>query len=435
MADASRFPHLAPPFAIVGASAGWLSARFLQNPLVAMAPRTGAALVAGCAMLFAALTGAVLTRLCIGKRYSYEIDAPDPEVRPSTDRGWIHTGAVLLAGTATGAISGLILEEHTAGILPSAVMGLCCTVAFVPVCLAVLAAARRAQRARLGSIVAASDRRAVWAILATTLVMVAAGAVLEWPAAAAGDVTDPIPALLIVLGAEVVVGCALLADVRALRTAKDAMAPGLTESGAAAIDPGAATLDLGLGEGVLAELVRSASAYRGRDRAVALVQGSPDQALDALSRAVRRGAVGMGVVLAVATAHAVALTRSAERAYEEHQCSEGLTRACAPAAWLAETPEHAAALLQRGCDSYDTAACAALGRLYAEDEHVTRDAARVMFVEANACSDGRPHGCGLVADLFTRRDEPAATLSLLRQMCAQKDEWSCRAVADAQAGD
>jgi hypothetical protein len=55
-----------------------------------------------------------------------------------------------------------------------------------------------------------------------------------------------------------------------------------------------------------------------------------------------------------------------------------------------------------------------------------------MYAQAHACSDERPHGCGLVADLFARRDEPAATLALLRQMCAERDEWSCRAVAGAE---
>ena len=34
MAEASRFPHLALPFAIVGAAGGWLSANLVANPLV-----------------------------------------------------------------------------------------------------------------------------------------------------------------------------------------------------------------------------------------------------------------------------------------------------------------------------------------------------------------------------------------------------------------
>ena len=44
--------------------------------------------------------------------------------------------------------------------------GALCAVVFLPVCLVVIGAARRAQRARLGSIVAGSDRRTVWGILA-----------------------------------------------------------------------------------------------------------------------------------------------------------------------------------------------------------------------------------------------------------------------------
>jgi hypothetical protein len=157
MADAARFPHLAPPFAIVGAAAGWLSARVIANPLVYQAPRASPGVVAGCAMLFAALAGALLTRLCIGKRYLYEIDAPDPELRPRTDRWWIHTGVVLLAGTATGALSGVLLHEEYGGPVPGAAMGLCCTFPFVPICLAVLSA--RSSPAATGGRCGASSRR------------------------------------------------------------------------------------------------------------------------------------------------------------------------------------------------------------------------------------------------------------------------------------
>ena len=36
MAHRTRFPHLALPFAIVGAAGGWLSAGLLSNPLMRM---------------------------------------------------------------------------------------------------------------------------------------------------------------------------------------------------------------------------------------------------------------------------------------------------------------------------------------------------------------------------------------------------------------
>jgi hypothetical protein len=250
-------------------------------------------------------------------------------------------------------------------------------------------------------------------------------------------VFEPIPALAMVLGAGVVTAWIRVADARALRRARRALAPGLAERGTEALDAGAPTLDLGLGEGLLARIARSASAYRGRDRAVALVQGSPEHALGALSRAARRGVVGVAVVVAALCAHAVAHTSFVEQVYEEHQCREGFSRRCARAGELLEagSPTYAAVLYMRGCDSYDAPACAALSRMYPQRGHVAHGAARVMAAQTEACSDGHAYSCGLAADLFARREESTATLVLLRQMCANGDELSCRAVLEAERND
>src|SRR5262249_14680243 len=120
------------------------------------------------ATVIGALTGAALKRACIGRRYDYEIGEPDPELRPATDFWPLHAGLVLAAGAATGGA----VATLTPGCSTQAecvLGGIGCALVFVPVCLAVVAAARRAQRARLGSLVAGSDRRAVWAILAMLL--------------------------------------------------------------------------------------------------------------------------------------------------------------------------------------------------------------------------------------------------------------------------
>jgi hypothetical protein len=109
--------------------------------------------------------------------------------------------------------------------------------------------------------------------------------------------------------------------VRALREARRAIAPGLERQDPAAEDPAGGAdvprLDLGLGEDLLARFARSATAYRGRDRTLALVQGSPEQAFTALQRAVRRGALGLAVIGAVHGAHLAADTPLAQRLYEQ----------------------------------------------------------------------------------------------------------------------
>lgn len=322
MADPSRFPRLTLPFAIVGASAGWLSAGLLANPLVRMMQGGKQLLTAFLAMVFAGATGALLTRWCIGKRYAYELLPDDPSVRAPGDRWWRHVTAVLAAGAATGALFAALCDTY-GGPSSGAVTGLCCAGAFVPVCAAVIVTARRAQRARLGSIVADSDRRAVWGILALTLAVATLEAIPDWPASAKGEVEIPTPVIWMMLAAGLATLAILIADERALRRARVAIAPGLEQRSAADIDPldtAVPGLDLGLGDGVLARLARSSSAYRGRDRTLALVQGSPEQALAALRRAVRRGAVSLAVIGAVAACHAAATTPRAQIVYEQMGC-------------------------------------------------------------------------------------------------------------------
>src|SRR5262249_51208230 len=110
MADGSRFPQLALPFAIVGASAGWLSTELISNPLVAMLRRGKQSYAVVCAAVIAAATGALLTRWCVGRRYSYEIDAPDPESRADGDTWPRQVGAVIIAGLVTGAVVSFLTD-------------------------------------------------------------------------------------------------------------------------------------------------------------------------------------------------------------------------------------------------------------------------------------------------------------------------------------
>lgn len=372
MASTTRFPHLAPPFAIVGAAGGWLSAMLLGNPLVRMTwpgKQWSAALVA---MVLAAGAGALLTRWCVGKRYAYELEEADPEARVPTDTWPRHVTAVLLAGTLTGLSMALVYETYR-GPLVGALCGLACATAFVPVCVAVILAARRAQRARLGSIVSASDRRAVWGILATALAVTTLEGLLDWPAFHARDTAAPLPAVGMALGAGLVIAAILAADVRALRRARGSVEQGLTqrEPGEPEVaDTDVPRLDLGLGEDSWARLARSASAYRGRDRTLALIQGNPEQALGALRRAIRRGGMGLAAVGAVAAGHAAANLPLVDRMYAERRCDMDDFAACTRAAEhaRAESLDLAISFYIRACEGSDAAACLSLARIFADRE-------------------------------------------------------------------
>ncbi|MDI1480430.1 hypothetical protein [Polyangium sp. y55x31] len=325
MADGSRFPRLAPPFAITGAAAGWLSAGLLSNPLFGVTYEGVKPLAALGTMLIAAVTGVLLKKLCLGWRYSYEIDTPNPEYRPTSDRLGYHVFVVLLAGAAAGAMVAALDDAH-GGTLGGAASGAFSAILFLPVCLLVLSSARRAQRARLGSIVADSDRRAVWGILAAALSAATLLAALDWPAARLEEAETPIPALVILLATTAVTLVVLSANLRALKRAQAALAPGLEtgEDGPAPlVDPSVPRVDLGLGDDLASRLARSAAAYRGRDRAVELVQGNPEQALGALRRAVRRGYTSLALMGVILGAHGLAHSSVVTMVYVEVRCGTG----------------------------------------------------------------------------------------------------------------
>jgi hypothetical protein len=328
MADASRFPQLALPFAVVGAAAGWLSAGITDNPLVGyVVSRPVAAL---CATAIAALTGALLKPLCVGKRLWYEMGERDPESRPWTDAWPLQTGIVVAAGALTGALVGVLCHEPSPG--QFAVGGALCAVAFLPVCLAVVAVGRRAQRARLGSVVAGSDRRAVWGILAVLLAVMTLEALPDWPAWRAGEGIPPwvVPAAL--AAALAVTQGILVADRRALAHAQEEIEAMPSEHGPDE-DPGderLPRLDLGIGDELRARV--GGAAYRETQRTLALVKGTPGLSLGALQRAVLRGKVGLALIGAVAAGHAAAMTNPALAAYYAQRCGLYRPAACDAAA-------------------------------------------------------------------------------------------------------
>lgn len=334
MADASRFPSLALPFAIVGGAAGWLSAGLLRNPLIGY--RTSPPVAAAVATLVAVLAGAVIKRLCVGRRYQYELGEPNPDFRPTTDRWPLHALVVILGGAIAGAITAALCEDirYVHGFAAS---GAGCSLVFLPVCLAVIAAARRAQRARLGSLVAASDRRAVWGILAMTLAATTLEALPDWPAFADGEAPAPILALAAVIAACAVTLGVLRADRRAIAAAQDAVQPGMRvrdPETQGELDPGVDRLDLGLGDMLIERVARGAAAYRDRARTLALVQGDPQHAMRALRRAARRGTISLAALLAIVVAHAAATASLVRLNYDDARCTNGDRHACAVAANL-----------------------------------------------------------------------------------------------------
>jgi uncharacterized membrane protein YoaK (UPF0700 family) len=400
MAEGSRFPHLALPFALAGAAAGWLSATLAANPLVQNADTHTFRVAPLTTLVAGAAAGTLMTRWCTGRRLWYQVDEPDPEKRAEGDRWWKHALAVVVAGGLCGVTIALLCNAYN-GPLMGGLGAMACSLAFLPVAFAVLGMARRARRARLGSIVAGSDRRSVWAILATALAVTTLEAVPGWPAAVDKELPAPTPAIAILAACGAVLLGVLVAEGAALRRAKAALAPGLVEHDAASTEVADTTVpqvDLGLGDGVAARVARTAQAYRGRDKALALVQGSPEQALSALRRAGARAAAGLVVVLGVFALHGLATTSSAQLFYDRHACaSEEVEVACGRVAAVVRErdPIAAIALYDRACSASDAASCVALAGMYERGEGVPTNYMQASALHALACEAGAVESCKL----------------------------------------
>jgi len=417
----SRIPELAYPFAIVGFAAGWLSAGFLANPAVGVSTRGSAALAAGIAAVAAAGIGAMLTRLCVR--------------RPDLPMGWPLALCVITGGAFTGGVVGAAEAGVLRGLPAGVLNGLLCALAFVPVCALVLAAARRAVRARLGSIVAESDRLAVWGILAATLAVATLAALPDWPAARIERGAPPITAVAMAVGAAVLLAAILVVDgialVRVARLDRLPLEP--REPGEDAAD-GVPAVDLGLGDAVSAQLApRAGAAYRSRERAVALLLGSAGEARAALRRAVARSAAGLVLSAVVLVAHGWAASDSGAVAYGELRCGQGSARACEAAAeqLAQQLPDSSEAsvtrpreLLRQACARGAGQGCAELSRLLATSPSPGH-AAEARHAAEVACISGVTERCRSVADALYELD-PAGAATYLRIGCGFGDEESCR---------
>jgi len=320
------------PFALVGAAAGWISVVFLANPFVGLACLGEEPLAAATTAIAGAALGAWLER-------SVARTAAGPFPDPRAGRRLVM--GALVAGAASGATAGAIEFRAAGAAFVGLLSGIGCAVAFLPVAALVVAAAARAARARMGSIVAASDRRAVWSILAVTLAAATLVTLPAWPASVDAGMDPPTALLGLATVATVAAVAALAWDIAASskleRVAREAAlfddGAGLDVRGA---DRAVPRLDLGLGGEVRARFAAGPVAYRSRPRVVALLLGDADIARDALRRAVRRGTVGVAVTVLTLLGHTAARTNEARIAFDEARCGGGNPHGCRAAALLLE---------------------------------------------------------------------------------------------------
>jgi hypothetical protein len=301
MSDPARVPSLVVPFAIVGAAAGWLSGDFLRNPLVQVSDSGVAAPATAVGAVVAAGIGAALTRWCA--------------VRMDWEPAWTTwrrlATAVALGGAVVGGVVTAFVDASFQYVHVGAGLGVLASLAFLPVCATVMAAAKRAERARHGSLVAGSDRRAVWAILMAALSVTAGAVAIDWPlthvADPYGHVPPPWLAVAVLAGALAVLAVCLRADWAALARVRAVTAGAdVEERDAGSASPDLPHVDLGLGDDVRALVARGSATYRRSERALALVVGSPAEAALALRRAIRRDALGLALTAVVVGVHAVA---------------------------------------------------------------------------------------------------------------------------------
>jgi hypothetical protein len=370
MRTRTTIPALAPPFAIVGLAAGWLSDGLLANPLVGIAAHNNQLAAAAASAAVGWALGVVLTRRMAAR-----------DALGATPLRWpVLCAMVAAGGAAAGCFVGGLELGTMNGALTGAGNGALSALAFVPVCALVLSFARRADRARQGSIVAASDRRAVWGILATALAVTTLAAAADWPAAQRHAASEPWAAAAMAAGAGLAVLAILLADVAAFARVARAVRGDLAlrDPDDARVADDVPALDLGLGEDVRARLTRGAGAYRSRDRAVALVLGSTGEARGALGWALLRGVVGLSLVAAVASGHRWGRGVDALVAYDTQRC-EHLRSSCYDAGLIlsgaavalplplarperpaAEDVHRAEHLFERACEGGEIRACRAL---------------------------------------------------------------------------
>jgi hypothetical protein len=348
--EAARTPSLAPPFAIVGLAAGWLAVGVLANPLVYRSNGVNRPLAGLLSAGVGALVGAFLSR-------------PEP-VRTFGavhDIVWRLVLPVLAGGAVAASIISGLAEGSASRTSEAAVFGVVSAIAMLPICRAVVLAAQRSARARMGSLVARADRRAVWSILATSVGVATLAAAVDWPPARSGWAPWPWVSLGIALAATGVVAAVKLADGRSAKRvrelARESESMDECDPEAAATHAARVRVDLGLGDQARARVDHGAVGYRDRDRPAALLVGSPEQARVALEAAMRRGTASLVALATVLAAHGLAAGSVAGYLYHSYRCDHLSAQSCREAALLGDRQEGTIALHRRACDGAEWQSC------------------------------------------------------------------------------
>lgn len=276
--ERARVPSMAMPFALVGVAAVVFS-------LVAVsALRVGPERASLPAALFA---GAV-----VGGGLGVALRRWPVIHDPMVPRGLIAfrvSAIVVISGAAIGAALGYQAWGGV-GALPFAAGGGLVSLAFVPACLTVLDAGRRAARARMGSVVAGADRRTIWATALSAIAVTSlAGVPALLAGCAAGRLSVPQQASLVLCVAVVCAFGGLLCAARdraGIAHLRRFVASRELEEAAGSAAHAPSCVDVGLGDAAWSP-VTSGGTYRAYARQEVTLKGDVGRAISALDEAYR----------------------------------------------------------------------------------------------------------------------------------------------------
>jgi MFS family permease len=214
-------------------------------------------------------------------------------------RIWLGSGA------AAGALISLVIPFSRPAFIPPTfiegmALGAVAAAMLFPACAWLMGQARVAQRARLGSIVAAADRRAIWSTSAVVLSL----------SSMAGLLLAPSRATMLVAAAGGMLALSLWILDRHACDSVGALTGVGEKLDAFQVQHGehlVAKTDLGLGDQILGELQVGAT-YRDGGRRVPLLRGSVEKAREALERCCSASGHRLLIAFSIWIAHGIALS-------------------------------------------------------------------------------------------------------------------------------
>ena len=275
--------RLGPPFFAVGLVGGWLTAEVHQ---LGDAPAEVA--IRGLLTVVTPVVAAFL-----GVRLSHEA----PRSLVSSALGLCV--ATVLAGVVNGVIVGFFAAPPW-GALIGAPWGFICSLPFVPVLAAIAIAARSVGRARFGSIVDRSDRRAVWTAACAAISVATLAAVPHRSGGVPELVALLASAILMVLVAMDLVALQKLSRPVRLQGALRRRGPLQQDE----LDRHV-VLDCGIGDAAYEEVAPAGTPYRSAEQVIRVHRGSRRLARAAMQAAALRGAISLGLATAATAAHLV----------------------------------------------------------------------------------------------------------------------------------